>query len=146
MVMRDFSVAGLWELGWNTPLQEHDLWVFPLRDYGAAAWSMAPVTGIRSEMVHEVNELGAALEAERELGRTIVHVDENGSETLDEFQHPLRACYVFGKASLSSMRAYGGAGDRSVRIVTPHQLALLWPHQAMVLVLNDRSRKAWPSR
>ena len=51
------AVAGLWELGWNTPIKEADLWEFMLRDMGVNLWSMAPVSGITGRPVNEYNDM-----------------------------------------------------------------------------------------
>jgi tRNA(Leu) C34 or U34 (ribose-2'-O)-methylase TrmL len=137
------KVAGLWELGWNTPLQEHDLWVYPLRDFGVAEWHMSPVSGIRSEYVKEVQDLPDLLDAERKAGTQVVFLDEDGETDLEDFAHPEDAIYVFGKASMSAYRAYQRPGDLSIKVRTPNNLATLWPHQVAVMVLYDRWRKSW---
>ena len=135
------SVVGTWELGWNTPILEHDLWVYPLRDFGVDKHTMVPVSGIKTEYVLERDEMSAVLEEERSNGQTIVFVDERGDVELDAFVHPTNATYVLGKASFSPFAAHFVNGDLSVRIKTPNQLATLWPHQAITLVLNDRFKK-----
>jgi hypothetical protein len=131
------AIAGLWEFGYSTPLLELDLWQYPLREYGVGEFVMAPVSGIRSDYVTEVPDLGAWLKGQE---RTLVFVDENGDVELEKFEHPAAVIYVFGKASTSAMTAYG-KGHQSVRIDTPYKTGMLWPHQAAVMVLHDRWRK-----
>ena len=48
------KIAGLWELGWNTPIKEVEQWEFPLRDYGVDEFIMSPVSGISNNAVKEV--------------------------------------------------------------------------------------------
>jgi tRNA(Leu) C34 or U34 (ribose-2'-O)-methylase TrmL len=134
------KVAGMWELGWNTPILEVDLWMYPLRDYGVDEFFMSPVSGIAESYVTEVHNIMDTIAAERDAGCTIVYVDEKGEEDLAAFQHPENVLYVFGKAS-TSLIGYKTPLDRSVRITTPNNLATLWPHQAAVLVLHDRVNK-----
>ncbi len=137
------KVAGLWELGWNTPMFEHDLWAFPLRDFGIEEWYMSPVSGIQSTAVREVPDIGVFLQEQRTSGIQVVHFDEKGEIDLEGFIHPEHALYVFGKAGVSSLRGYGKDGDQSVRIRTQNHLGTLWPHQALSIVLYDRLRKSW---
>jgi hypothetical protein len=131
------TVAGLWEFGYSTPIQELDLWQYPLREYGVTDFVMAPVSGIRSDFVTEVADLGEWL---AQQDRPVVFVDEKGEVDLVEFDHPEDVIYVFGKASTSAFAAYG-KGRPSVRIDTPGKTGMLWPHQVAVLVLHDRGAK-----
>lgn len=132
-------VAGLWELGWNTPIKELDLWEHPLRDFGVDEFHMSPVTGIRSRVVQEHHNLGELIEDLRVQGLVPIFFDELAETPLQEFEHPENAVYVFGKASVSAMAAYAKPGDLTVRI--EYSEGRLWPHQAMVLALYDRKRK-----
>lgn len=135
------AVAGLWELGWNTPIKEFDLWVHPLRDFGCHEFYMAPVSGIAVD-VTEVPNLGDLISAQRRL-RPIVFVDEAGATPLPEFEHPDDALYVFGRTSLSPLVAYGQDDDSSVVIPTQFDKGLLWAHQAASIVLYDKLVKSW---
>lgn len=137
------KVAGLWELGYNTPLLELDLWQYPLREFGVGTLIMSPVTGLRAGMLQEWHELGEALAQERSEGNTVVFVDECGDTPMPEFDHPENVVYVFGKASKSAMAAYRQEGDLSVVIPTPGETGMLWPHQAAMIVLYDRTVKSW---
>lgn len=137
-------IAGLWELGWNTPIKEVDLWEYPLRDFNVERFYMVPVSGIRSEAVTEREYLDDVLAECRQDGFDIVFVDERGETKLSQFTHPENVLYVFGKASQSAL-TFRDAEDVSVCIETPAQAALLWPHQAAVIVLYDRLVKSWPS-
>ena len=132
------KVAGTWELGWNTPLFEYDLWNFPLRDFGVHEWYMAPVSGINKKKVTEVVDIQAAIDLNPNL--TPVYVDEKGAESLKEFVHPEDVLYIFGKASYSPWVSHGMRG-RSIQIATVEDKALLWPHQCACLVLYDRMVK-----
>jgi hypothetical protein len=140
------KVAGCWELGWNTPIKEVDLWETMLRDFCVEHWYMEPVSGIVGHDVCEIASLETLVEDERALGITIVFVDEKGETPLADFEHPQNVLYILGKASYSPLKALGRDGDLSVRIETPAQAALLWPHQAIAIVLYDKIRKIWPQQ
>lgn len=135
------NIAGFWELGWNTPIKEIDLWEYPLKDFGVSKLYMNPITGVYNQFVEEYETFEEILAQAQDA--TIVYVVENGASTLREFQHPTNAFYIFGKASINPFNAYGKEGDLSVRIETVENQGLLWPHQAASLVLYDRMLKSW---
>jgi tRNA(Leu) C34 or U34 (ribose-2'-O)-methylase TrmL len=134
-------LAGMWELGWNTPIKEIELWEYPLRDFGVDKLLMAPVSGIESNFVEEFNSIQDILDSYS--GMSLVFVDERGDVPLQEFKHPENALYIFGKASQSAL-PYKNPRDYSVVIPTIESKGMLWPHQAAALVLYDRMLKQWP--
>lgn len=134
------KVAGLWELGWSAPLTEHDLWQFPLRDFGVDAWFMSPVSGIRSDQVTEVSDLTEVINS---TDHEVVFVDDKGDTSLRDFVHPENALYVLGKAGQSPMVSHRKAGDSAVCIDTHANGGMLWPHQAISIILYDRLVKSW---
>lgn len=138
----DIRVLGVWEQGWNSPWMEHDLWVFPLRDYGVPFWGMAPVSGIqKNEGLHEFQTLANPVKQARGDGYTVVWVDERAEIPLGKFRHPARACYVFGRSSYAPCVEFREPTlDPMVKIPTPMNQGLLWAHQALCLVLADRMR------
>lgn len=131
------KVAGVWELGWNTPIMEYDLWKFPMRDFGVDEWYMAPISGIQKGNITEVAFIKDAIHLNPDF--TPVCIDENGTTDLEEFTHPENALYLLGKAG-GSPNADSGF---SVRIPTKENKGLLWPHQAICIVLYDRLKKSW---
>lgn len=135
------EVAGVWEMDWNTPIKEADLWAFPLRDLGTDRWFMAPVSGIEQPGVTEMTDLGPLIEERRAAGVRVVFVDEHGAVPLPDFTHPEEVLYVFGRSGLSTLRAYGTDEDASVRIPTAEGKGLLWAHQAAAIILYDRMQK-----
>lgn len=137
-------IAGIWELGYNTPLIELDQWQYPLRDFAVDEFYMTPVTGIRSTAVTEVHDLDILLGEMRDNGVQVVFVDESGATELSDFIHPENVIYVFGIANLSPFKAYKKETDLSVYIKTPSSSGLLWPHQCAVTLLYDRINK-WQS-
>ena len=132
------AVAGIWELGWNTPIKEMDLWEYPLRDFGVDIFYMTPVSGIDHNGVLERHTTEEVLAETADLVH--VFVDERGSLELPTFSHPKNVLYLFGKASLS-LHPMARPGDITLRIPTPNNLATLWPHQCAALVLYDRFMK-----
>lgn len=136
-------VAGLWELGWNTPIKEVDLWEFPLRDFEVDKFYMSPVSGIDHSMVEERHSFEDLLKEARAEGTTLVFVDEMATTPLKDFSHPENVLYVFGKSGLNPLKAYGQKEDLSVVIETKINGGILWPHQAAAIVLYDRMMKLY---
>jgi hypothetical protein len=129
------KVAGCWELGWTTPIMEYDLWAFPLRDFKVDEYIMCPISGINRE-VTEFKTIEDIISANPDL--TPVFLDENGEHKLEDFKHPENALYILGKASYSPFSARAKEG-LSVRIEDSE--GLLWPHQAISIVLYNRRGK-----
>ena len=136
------GVGGLWELGWSAPISEADLWRYPARDFDVDRWCMSPVSGIFNKFVTEYELVENMIDANRDL--TIVFVDENSRNPLSTFEHPEDAFYMFGKANASPFPYHATPEDLSVRFDTSSGTqGLVWPHQAMCLVLYDRMVKSW---
>lgn len=130
------EVGGLWEMGWSAPITEADLWEMVLRSYGVERLNMTPVSGIDKRWISEYHSMDELIES-RDL--TPVFIDENGETELSDFEHPENALYVLGKATYSPFQVM--AQDHlSVRIDCP-SMGMLWPHQALAVVLYDRSKK-----
>jgi hypothetical protein len=132
------KVCGNWELGWNTPIMEYELWAYMLQDYGVDEWIMSPVSGIDKPNITEIATTEKVVLANPDL--TPVYLDEKAEISLDDFVHPENALYILGKASYSPWMAAGSTG-LSIKIDTPHGVGGLWPHQAVNLVLYDRNKK-----
>jgi hypothetical protein len=134
--------AGTWDFGWNTPIKEIDLWQYQLMDYGFDNFIMTPVSGISNPFVTEYSDLEVVLAEYRNLQYQIVFVDENGTDTLSDFVHPVdNALYIFGRAGFSPYVSYNQPGDKSLKITTKMNNGLLWPHQALTLICADRLAK-----
>ena len=134
-------VAGIWELGWNVPLNESWLWTFPLREFGVMNWHMTPVTGIihnesHTDMVltehHTTQEMVQSIPPEY----VRVFIDEKGATPLKDFKHPKNAAYLFGKAGESPISCKREE-DVSVYIPTIANNGVMCPHQVLVAVLYD---------
>lgn len=134
--------AGVWDIGWNTPIKEIDMWKFQLMDYGYDNLIMTPVSGISNDFVTEYSSLEPVLSEYRALNYQIIFVDEQGENNLEDFTHPVdNAIYIFGKAGFSPYISYNQPGDMSLKIVTKNNQGLLWPHQALTLICADRLSK-----
>jgi hypothetical protein len=131
------EVAGIWEEGWNTPIKEADLWEMAARSIEEDVINMSPVSGIERKRITEHASMEKCIEAKAHLTR--VYVDENGAVELADFEHPEDALYVFGKCGQSPFMQ-DTEGHLSVRIDCT-KMGMLWPHQAMAIVLHDRWRK-----
>ncbi len=137
------KVAAHWDLGWNTPIKEIDLWENPMRDYLVDTLYMCPISGIDNKKVEERGGIQQVLDENPEL--TAVFCDERADKTLKEFKHPKKALYIFGKANFSPFLALKRKGDKSVKIETGRpDGGLLWGHQAAAIILYDRLLKLHP--
>lgn len=128
------EVAGNWELGWSAPITEIEHWGMAMRSFKAERLSMFPVTGIQCRFLDEYESFPDLLAAKSHL--TPVFVDEDGAIELKDFEHPEDALYIFGKANYTPFPTYG-EGHQSVRIDC-ELMGMLWPHQAMSVVLYMR--------
>jgi len=131
------AVAGTWELGWQVPITESELWLMVLKEFKIHQLHMTPVTGIAKKWISEYSSFDELLSSLESF--TPVFVDENGATELDDFDHPEDALYVFGKGTYSPF-SHRATQHLSVRIGTPKP-GCLWPHQALAIVLHDRERK-----
>lgn len=133
------KVAGLWELGWNTPIKEMDLWEYPLREFAVDELIMSPVSGIKAR-VTEVASIEDAIANNPDLTPVFCH--ESAECSMTDFDHPENALYIFGKANCSPFNnLHKKVASQSVRIETPSNKGMLWPHQAASIVLYDRFTK-----
>lgn len=138
------SVLGSWELAWNSPIKEAELWTFVMREFEVSDWYMWPVTGIRHNdyntiSLTESNNFEDLLELNN--NKTLVYVDEKGETDLREFQHPENACYVFGSSGHRIMARYKKPEDLSIVVPTIQGKGVLWPHQCLLTVFYDRLMK-----
>lgn len=136
------KVAGMWEVGWNTPFMEHDMWEYPLRDFQVDQFYMTPVSGIQKNGVTERDNLGTVINENPDL--TPVWIDEDGDTLLTNFVHPTNALYLTGKTLSNPMVTYKQPHHLSVKIPTKlnsTSQGLLWSHQVIVIVLYDRLMK-----
>jgi len=131
------KVAGMWELGWNTPIKEMDLWQYPLQEFGVDELIMAPISGIKAKVI-EVATIKDAITDNP--GLTPVFCHELGDVEIKDFAHPENALYIFGRANYSPFNNIAG-GDLSIRIATKLNKGMLWPHQAASIILYDRFKK-----
>lgn len=137
MSLKSIKIAGMWDLAWNTPIKEIDLWRYPLKDFDVDVFYMAPITGISNSYVKERASLEEILEENKD--HKVIFCDERAKTLLKGFKHPKRALYVFGKANFSPFLSLKRRGDLELRIETPHPRGgLLWGHQAASIILYDR--------
>jgi hypothetical protein len=140
------KVVGMWEIGWNTPIMEFDLWEMVLRDFGVFGidnWCMCPITGINKSKKLEERETIQEFVGENP-DFTPVYLDENGETNLADFDHPEKVLYILGRNRYSPIAQSKQA--LSVRIETKENKGILWSHQALSIVLYDRMKKSWQSQ
>jgi tRNA(Leu) C34 or U34 (ribose-2'-O)-methylase TrmL len=136
------AVVGCWELGWNTPFMEADLWEYPLKEFGVDSWIMTPVSGIQRPWLKEIHDIDVFIKEQRDLGIPLVFVDEKGKSELSIFEHPKDVVYICGKTSQSLLHQCLPS-DMSVKVETTVNGGGFWAHQAVSIVLYDRMKKSW---
>ena len=146
-------VAGRWELEWNTPIKEVELWNLLLRDFKIEEWFMWPVTGIKHTEATWVNlheresmeEILSDKEVKR-LKRVFFEPYNPSQQTmvgkdLREYDHPKNALYIFGSAHFNPVPGHFQNGDHLVQVPTVENKGVLWPHQCLAICLYDRLTK-----
>jgi hypothetical protein len=134
------KLAGMWEMGWDTPIREIDLWEMVIHEFEIDELFMSPVSGILSKFVTERKTIKGILEENNDVKK--VFIDIEGDTELQDFIHPENVLYIFGKNGTSPM-VYKEKGDLSLHIQTPAEKSLLWPHQVASMILYDRMIKQW---
>jgi hypothetical protein len=143
------TIAGHWEIGYNTPMIEAYQWRFPLFEWGVDKWLMCPVSGIKTVdgklNLQEFPDYEKMLESCPGLVRIFVEprTKHQNPETiwLDDFEHPNDVVYVFGSAHMNPTLGFKREQDSVVSIKTKIDSGGLWPSQCLCLVLDDRRRK-----
>ena len=131
------KLAFMWELAWNTPIKEADLWFTPYKEFNVDHCYGVPVSGIRAntKFLSEREKLEDVIAENSDL--QVVWCHEEGETTLRDFVHPENALYIFGKTNYSPFLSFDSPGSVSVKIETPSP-GLLWGHQAASVILYDR--------
>lgn len=134
------KTASFWELYWNTPIKEVDLYQYPLEDFGVDEIYMHPVSGIDNKRITEKNNLDEILAENSDL--QVVFVSDKGATPLKEFKHPENVLYITGLTSHSDPSiTHKAEGRVSVKVETPNNEGALWGHQALAIILYDRMMK-----
>lgn len=149
------TVVGNWELGWNAPIKEVELWNFVLREFNVTDWWMWPVSGVRNSEEQQ----GVHLEERADLSTILsevtgprVFVEPRNTtfpQTLDstwlhDFAHPDDAVYIFGSVYHNPVVSHWQEGELKVTLKTERDDGVPWPHQILLALLYDRMVKAWP--
>jgi hypothetical protein len=75
---------------------------------------------------------------------TPIIIDERGTTTLRDFQHPKDALYIFGRTRFNPLDSLPNWSGPTVRIEgVDESSAWLHPNQACSIVLYDRLVKSW---
>lgn len=151
------QVAGHWELGWNTPIKEIELWNLLLGEWGITNMYIWPVSGIKQHEhnlnLHERDSFKDIINDDGVKGLTRVYFEpynsfnqkERGID-LREFEHPKNVLYIFGSNHFNPVIANKKEGDFVVQIPTIHNRAILWPHQCLAICCYDRLLKGWEGK
>lgn len=144
------KVAGHWEIGYMTPIQEQYYWAWVLREFNVTEWLMHPVSGISNYAkqtlnLYEYPTLKEMLTSCEGLSRVFFE-PKSPKESYDtvwltDFEHPKDCVYVFGSAHLNPTLAYKRDWDTIVTIPTEQNKGSLWANQCLLLALYDRMVK-----
>ena len=146
------AVAGHWEIGYSTPIQEANYWNLVLRDFGVSEWAMWPVSGVRHNEQHKVrlrefHDLPAILDHYAHLPRVYLEPRRSfGSDEttwLHDFKHPEDCLYIFGSAHFNPTIGHVQDRDSVVSIATVDNAGVPWAFQCLMVVLYDRLVKSW---
>jgi len=143
------TVVGHWEWRDMVPMTEAPLWNLPLRDFGIEDWRMVPVSGIKNSQrkveLSEYPDYASALEDGTDRPRVFIEprtVHQNPITTwLPNFRHPKDCIYIFGSAHYNPTMFHRRPDDPVVTIPTVQNRGVLWPHQAALIVLYDRTQR-----
>ena len=133
------KVAGFWERGWDTPWQEFNWWIYPIKEFGVTEFSMSPVTGIAKSTVTEFSDLATVIADADAAGLTCVYLDEAATDDLPDFVHPVNAQYIVGRTGYSPYSTNFRPGtDLAIKIPSVTNSGGFWGHQAATMILYDR--------
>ena len=141
------KVAGHWELSWNTPIKEAELWNFVLRDFEVEYWYMWPVSGIKhneEQRVHllERRDIKEILAENQNIVNVYVEPENplfpHNGINLRDFKHPENVLYIFGSAHFNPILGNKKDKDLSLTIPTIRNNGVLWPHQCLAILLYDK--------
>lgn len=136
------KIAGFWERGWDTPWQEFNWWIHPIKEFGVTEFSMSPVTGIEKSTVSEYSDLATVIDAADADSRVCVYLDEAATTELADFVHPENALYIVGRTGYSPyVTNFREGTDQAVKIPTVNNNGGFWGHQAVTMILYDRFLK-----
>jgi len=86
------KIASFWELAWNTPILEVDLYQYPLEDFGVDEIYMHPISGIDNKRIKERNNLDEILAENYDM--TVVFVTDRAETKLVNFEHPVQRLFI----------------------------------------------------
>lgn len=131
-------VASIWEQGWFDFKEEINLWHFPMRELGVDEVAMVPnISGLNTNKVREFHSVEELIQ---HYGLPLIIGTENGESTLQDFNHPTDALYLFNRTSGGDLPV---KADYTLRVETSLNKGLLWGHQAASIILYDRLIKSW---
>lgn len=131
-------VGGIWERGWFNHRDELNLWHYPMKDLGVDELAMSPKA--RGLLSQKVRQFRSVEEMVQHYGLPIIICTESGDSSLQNFEHPENALYLFNRTSGGQLPV---KPDHTLRIETHANKGLLWGHQAASIILYDRLTKQW---
>jgi len=134
------KIVGHWERSWRSPIEEYEMWIHPIKEFGIDNFYMCPVTGIDKSRCLERDNIDTVFTDNPDHVR--VFVDENATTLLQDFVHPENAIYVVGKTSYSPYTTHYREGiDQAVKIPSVNNSGGFWGEQALTMILYDRYTK-----
>lgn len=145
------KIAAYWDVWFQHRENEYDIcWRFMVKHFGVNEIIMLPNMNATEKIVLdytevplvEMNNIHEVLAVNPDL--TPIMVDERGTTSLQEFQHPENVLYIFGRTGYNPMDQFSPWTGQSVVIPSIPQYmgdALLHPNQAAAIILYDRMNK-----
>ena len=96
---------------------------------------MTPILG---EASSKVKEFHSVEELVQHYGLPVIVGTEYGEVTLEDFEHPKDALYMFNRTSGGNLPI---EPSHTIKIETKRNKGLLWGHQAASIILYDRFKK-----
>lgn len=131
-------VGSAWEIGWNTPEKEYDLWKFPMREFGVDKLAFTPVSAINTD-IDEFTSFPAMVE---HYNLPVVICSDIGGIDIRDYKHPKDALYLLQRTSGGDLRGMFPKAD-VITIATPLEKGMMWGHQAASIIMYDRYLKVW---
>jgi hypothetical protein len=104
-----------------------------MKDFGVDEIAMTPVSGIR--LNNKVKEFNSIEDMVEYYNLPVIICARNGETSLEEFEHPKDALYLFNRTSGGELPVKKGL---SLSIKTKLNAAMLWGHQAASIIMYDR--------
>lgn len=121
-------------------MMESRYWELLKREFEVDEWMMSPISGIKNRYVIETPSIQDSLAAHSDCQAVFI-TEADGGVDLEDFVHPEKAIYLFGKTNFSPFANMKRDGDLAIKIKTPANKGLLLSSLCVSVILYDRIKK-----